>query len=83
MTEGFCNEKRLELSARAYAAEFGEAALASFLRTLAGVSRAEDVEQADRFRINQELRKATNGADPSPFARMQRRAFAKLHVVRK
>ncbi|MBR0717864.1 hypothetical protein [Bradyrhizobium liaoningense] len=80
MTDGFCNPKRLELSARAYAEEFGEAALASLLRTLAGVSRVEDVELADRFRVNQELRKATNGADMSPFARLQRRAYANVTV---
>lgn len=80
-TVGYCNERRLQLSARAYASEFGEAALATFLRTLAGVTRAEDIEIADRFRVNQELRRAANGADKSETARLQRRAFAKLHRV--
>jgi hypothetical protein len=80
---GFCNLNRLELSARAYAEEFGADALTTFLRNLAGADCVENVPEADRFRVNRALRDAVNGADASPLARVGRKAFARMWRQRK
>ena len=83
---GICSENRIKLSANAFEETKGAAALAVFLRSVAGVDRVEDVPEADRFRVNRELRNAANEAHAATpehqrvFACIGRKAFAKMQV---
>jgi hypothetical protein len=82
---GECNPRRFEMSAQVYAEKFGDKALARFLQSTAGASRIEDVPEEERFRVNREMRNATNGRPktegtslPDVLARIGRNAFAKM-----
>jgi hypothetical protein len=89
MSLGECTKNRLELSAKAYAEEFGTEALATFLEEMEDVASIEEVLEGDRFRVNKALRGAIPDARksrpksppismPDVLAQIGKRAFARM-----
>ncbi len=81
---GVCSANRIKATARHFAETHGATVLENFLRTVAGVSKIEDVPEVDRFRVNAEMRAVINEAEASTpplhktLARIGSRAFARM-----
>ncbi|MGM4876796.1 hypothetical protein AB7645_36820 [Bradyrhizobium sp. 956_D2_N1_5] len=78
-----CSTDRLKASAASYADANGPDALRAFLLAVAGVSQVEDVPEAERMRVNTELRQRVGEDIPTGPIALQgiaRRAFAKMAV---
>jgi hypothetical protein len=81
---GVCSSNRIKATARCFEEVKGPAALATFLRSVAGVANVADVPGDDRFRVNAAMRAAIQDAEASTpplhkaLARIGSRAFAKM-----
>lgn len=78
-----CSTDRIKASAAAYAETNGTEALRSFLLAVAGVAYVSDVPEAERMRVNNDLRQRVGEAIPSGPVGLQgiaRRAYAKMAV---
>ncbi|KYH02138.1 hypothetical protein [Bradyrhizobium sp. DOA1] len=78
-----CSTDRIKASAAYYAEANGLDALRSFLLAVAGVPDVGDVPEAERMRVNNELRQRVDEAIPAGPIALQgiaRRAFAKMAV---
>ncbi|WOH59461.1 hypothetical protein [Bradyrhizobium sp. BWC-3-1] len=78
-----CSTDRLKASAAFYAEANGSDALRSLLLAVAGVTDVADVPEAERMRVNSDLRERVGEGIPTGPVALQgvaRRAFAKMAV---
>uniref|UniRef100_A0A7Z0QNZ4 Uncharacterized protein n=1 Tax=Bradyrhizobium barranii subsp. barranii TaxID=2823807 RepID=A0A7Z0QNZ4_9BRAD len=77
-----CSADRIKASASYYSDANGPEALRTFLISVAGVSRVEDVPQSERLRVNYALRRVDEAAPPQPstLQGIACKAFARMAV---